>query len=81
MIRRIKSIHGMYRVYRRAKRDFYHAYGIKIDIVPRYTKETTHMSFRKLAKLRKFYKYMIITLMIEKMERNLLEQVEKGGEA
>ena len=54
---------GIHNVYRQMTRAFYHDYGIEIDIEVR-DKETTlsHMSYRKLAKLRKYAKRLALML-------------------
>ena len=59
---------GMHNAYRQMTRAFYHDYGIEIDIEVRY-KETTlsHMSYRKLAKFRKYAKRRALMLAMIRM--------------
>lgn len=62
-MKNFRVTHDMHNVYRQMTRAFYHDYGIEIDIKVRY-KETTlsHMSYRKLAKFRKYAKRRALML-------------------
>lgn len=70
---------GMHNAYRQMTRAFYHDYGIEIDIEVRY-KETTlsHMSYRKLAKFRKYAKRRALMLAMIRMYYRMKNQQKEG---
>ena len=70
---------GMHNVYRQMTRAFYHDYGIEIDIEVRY-KETTlsHMSYRKLAKFRKYAKRRALMLEMIRIYHRINNQQKMG---
>lgn len=78
-MKNFRVTHDMHNVYRQMTRAFYHAYGIEIDIEVRY-KETTlsHMSYRKLAKFRKYAKRRALMLEMIRMHHRINNQQKMG---
>lgn len=74
-MKNFRVTHDMHNVYRQMTRAFYHDYGIEIDIEVRY-KETTlsHMSYRKLAKFRKYAKRRALMLAMKRMYYRMKNQ-------
>lgn len=78
-MKNFRVTHDMHNVYRQMTRAFYHDYGIEIDIEVRY-KETTlsHMSYRKLAKFRKYAKRRALMLEMIRMHYRMKNQQKEG---
>lgn len=78
-MKNFRVTHDMHNVYRQMTRAFYLNYGIEIDIEVRY-KETTlsHMSYRKLAKFRKYAKRRALMLAMIRMHYRMKNQQKEG---
>lgn len=78
-MKNFRVTHDMHNVYRQMTRAFYHDYGIEIDIEVRY-KETTlsHMSYRKLAKFRKYAKRRALMLEMIRMYYRMENKQKEG---
>lgn len=78
-MKNFRVTHDMHNVYRQMARAFYLNYGIEIDIEVRY-KETTlsHMSYRKLAKFRKYAKRRALMLAMIRMHYRMKNQQKEG---
>ena len=78
-MKNFRVTHDMHNAYRQRTRAFYLDYGIEIDIEVRY-KETTlsHMSYRKLAKFRKYAKRRALMLEMIRMYYRMKNQQNEG---
>lgn len=78
-MKNFRVTHDMHNAYRQMTRALYHDYGIEIDIEVRY-KETTlsHMSYRKLAKFRKYAKRRALMIAMIRMYYRMENQQKEG---
>lgn len=78
---RFKTMHGLHKMHRETKKMLRYAVGVDIKATPQEVKFIPHFSYRRRARLCTYRKKLAEIECAYKALEELVERVEKGGEA
>lgn len=78
---RFKTMHGLHKMHRESQKKLRYAIGVDIKATPQEVRLIPHFSFRCRARLCTYRKKLVEIECAYKALEELVERVEKGGEA
>lgn len=78
---RFKTMHGLHKMHRELERKLHHTFGMRVEVTLKEVKLIPHFSYRRRARLCTYRKKLAEIECAYKALEELVERVEKGGEA